>query len=471
MRLLVCAKKYGLRSKVPNVDTTADSMKEAERPLDMHELSTAFKVLRPLNRLVLAVSGGADSLALMILCHEWLIENSLSLSLYVASVDHGLRPEAKDECALVAELAAQRGLPHATLTWRNNVSASNIQARARDARYQLLSDYAKSLGCRSIAVAHHRDDQAETFIMRLLRGSGVTGLGAMRVKQPVGDLTLVRPLLDIPKSRLLASLRARDLQWIEDPSNHSDAYMRVRMRKLLPQLAQEGGDASRLAATARRLQRADAALDGVASVFFLRHMRPEPGCALSMDPADFMSLEEEFRLRLLRMMLVHVAGPAYPPREEKLIAIDAALLGMRETKIFDKRTMGGCCFHWSDGRVWIYRELGRNPRTILMQNNDPTDWHGLYTIHRPEVDQQLEVKLRDLGADGRALLTEAGLRFPAKATMCGSIPSGLIEALPSIWWENRPQYVIDWPEVASYAGVRVEIEKKNTRSVPNRGPM
>ena len=232
---------------MPNVDLKSKKDQSLEvQPLSDEELDAAFSFMLSAIEgeqkcltdradvwgdpvpLLLAVSGGADSLSLMVLCDEWMKRNKIPLTLHVASVDHGLRPEAAEECSYVKRLAEERGLTHVTLVWGGEKSHSNLQGEARVARYRLMADYAQSIGCRHIAIAHHQDDQAETLLMRLIRGSGVTGLAAMRPLQPFGAVSLVRPLMAFPKARLKASLVARSLRWVEDPSNQSRDYTRVR---------------------------------------------------------------------------------------------------------------------------------------------------------------------------------------------------------------------------------------------------
>ena len=446
----------------------ADQSIEGVRPLDMDDLNSLFAPFLSLDKVLLAVSGGADSLALMVLCHAWQAQANIPLSIHVASVDHGLRLEASGECAFVAEQAHMIGLPHTTLRWSGDASASNLQAKAREARYALLREHARSLSCQHIATAHHLDDQAETFLMRLMRGSGVTGLGAMRPSQSLGDLVLHRPFLDVPKARLVASLKAREMTWVDDPSNHNDDYLRVRVRGLLPTFAQEGCDAGRLGATARRLQRADVALEQMTSEFFLRQMRTEPGRALSFEIAAFALQPDEMRLRLLRKCLSYVSGPDYPPREEGLVALDTALVCDWAQKSSEKRTFGGCCFDLKKGRVWVYREIGRNPKNLVVKTSDPVDWLGLYTLHidQTRIEDTLPV-VRALEEEGRIVLLHDGVERTGLDTERDDCPVALIEALPSVWWNGRPQFVIDWPEVAEQTGARVDFEEKNTKLEDN----
>ena len=462
MRPLVCARKCGLRLKVPN----ADPSQEIQLSLTLADLDVIFAPLRPLKSALLAVSGGSDSLALLFLCHQWRVARSVPLSIHVASVDHGLRPEAASECAFVAEQAEKLGFDHATLKWTSPSDLSNVQAEARTARYRLLSDYAYSLDCRHILLAHHQDDQAETFMIRLLRGSGVTGLGAMRAEQSIDGVTLLRPLLSVPKVRLQASLKRLAADWIEDPSNADEAFLRVRVRALLPELTKEGCDAERLAATARRMQRADRALDSIARKAFETIAIKKPGHSLLVQLDDYRAHEEEIRLRILRLCLVHVVGDAYPPREEKLLTLDVALCQHSDHGPC-KRTLGGCCFSICNDKLWIYRELGRVPFERSFVASDPVIWPGLYKILRVNgIDQRANLTLRPLGQDGVSLLSEADLPVRAFRMAHNGLSVELIHALPSVWLDNRPVFVIDWPEVADLSGIRVEFEEKVTKCFP-----
>ncbi|MFM7349229.1 MAG: tRNA lysidine(34) synthetase TilS [Erythrobacter sp.] len=176
----------------------------------------------------LAVSGGADSLALLLLAHE-----ALPRAIAVASVDHGLRPEAAGEVALVERIASERGIPFTALKVR--LSPGNTQAQAREARYAALAAWARETGLGAVATAHHADDQAETLLMRLNRGSGLSGLAGVRARTVIADtgVPLLRPLLGWRKAELAAAVTAQGLTPVEDPSNSDLAFDRSRLRAQL----------------------------------------------------------------------------------------------------------------------------------------------------------------------------------------------------------------------------------------------
>lgn len=178
-------------------------------------------------RLGIAVSGGPDSLALLLLA-----EASLPGRIEAATVDHQLRPESAQEARFVAELCAERAIPHAILPC--TVAPGNMQDRARQARYTALEGWAREHGLTAVATAHHADDQAETMLMRLNRGSGIAGLAGIRASRPLSrHATLVRPLLDWRKSELEAVCDAARMEPVRDPTNEDPAYDRSRVRNLL----------------------------------------------------------------------------------------------------------------------------------------------------------------------------------------------------------------------------------------------
>ncbi|WP_201863026.1 tRNA lysidine(34) synthetase TilS [Microvirga soli] len=229
-------------------------------PLSDEGLERLFSSLNNASGILAAVSGGPDSIALMHGLARWAAIGQHP-PIYVATVDHGLRPEAAEEAALVAREAALLNLPHRTLTWAGQKPVTGIQEAAREARYRLLVEHAREAGASHLVTAHTLDDQAETVMMRLSRGSGLSGLAGMRRDTDRQGIRHLRPLLGLPKSHLLDLCRRNGWRFVTDPSNADERYARVRWRGLMPLLAAEGLTAERLARFAERAARADEALD------------------------------------------------------------------------------------------------------------------------------------------------------------------------------------------------------------------
>src|SRR5947209_7078470 len=273
--------------------------------------------------LVLAVSGGPDSIALMWLAARWRRAMAQGPRLIAVTVDHGLRPEAAREARDVKRLAKTLDLAHRTLRWTGAKPKAGLPAAARDARYRLLAEAARAAGATHVLTAHTRDDQAETLLMRMGRGSGIAGLAAMARQSQRDGVVLARPLLDIPKARLVATLHKARIGFADDPSNHDSRFTRPRLRELMPALAAEGFDARNLTRLASRLARANAALeilvDGAERYLALGEREPLQS---GFDAGAFAALADEIRLRLLLRRIDRGGheGPAELGQVEALLA-------------------------------------------------------------------------------------------------------------------------------------------------------
>lgn len=328
-------------------------------PISAAELSELFGALSAESTLLLAVSGGPDSTALMLLAARWRKSLRAGPKLVAVTVDHGLRPEAAREARAVAKLARKLGVTHRTLRWTGRKPATGLQEAARNARYRLLAEAARKAGARSILTAHTRDDQAETVLFRLLRGSGIAGLAGMGWAAPVpvreGEgVVLVRPLLDVPKSRLIATLKAAKVSHADDPTNRDPRFARPRLRALMPALAREGLTAERLVRLAQRVARIDAALSAGLDDALGRFAGALPqGGPLALTAPPFFALPEEIALRLLGQAIQHI-GSEGPVELGKLEDLHAALDRARGPARF-RRTLAGAVVTLSGTRLVIER--------------------------------------------------------------------------------------------------------------------
>lgn len=255
-----------------------------------------------------AVSGGPDSLALLLLASA-----ARPGRIEAATVDHGLRPESAAEAAMVAGVCERLDVPHEILVadWPE-LPEANVQAAARAMRYRLLNEWAIDRGLGAVATAHHADDQAETLLMRLMRGAGVGGLGGVRARRDLSEqVKLIRPLLEWRKSELEALVRTAGLQAVDDPSNRDPKHDRSRVRQWLQRF--EGADPARLAASASALRDADEAIDWALAPLISSRVRREDD-ALIIEPFD---LPREIRRRLLLSAFAELG--AAPPRGPDLM--------------------------------------------------------------------------------------------------------------------------------------------------------
>lgn len=316
--------------------------------------------------LILAVSGGPDSIALMWLAARWRRTLKRGPNLIAITVDHGLRPEAAREARDVKRLAASLELPHRTMRWTGDKPKTGLPAAAREARYKLLAKAARAGGATHVLTAHTRDDQAETLLMRMARGSGIAGLAAMARQTERDGVLLARPFLTIPKAQLIATLKKAKVEFAVDPTNHDPHFTRPRLRALMPALSAEGFDSRNLARLAARLARANAALellvDG-AERFLALHGQGEANDGI--DAKAFAALVEEIRVRLLLRMINKVGheGPAELGKVETLLsAIDAAFAaGGKGIRL--KQTLAGALVSLTQDRLRIVPAPPRRRRT------------------------------------------------------------------------------------------------------------
>lgn len=290
-----------------------------DTPVSDAEAAALFADLGDAPALVIAVSGGPDSTALLWLVARWRARRKRGPRLIAVTVDHGLRPESAKEAAAVKRLARRLGVTHRRLSWTGRKPKTGIQEAARAARYRLLSVAARKVHAGQILTAHTLDDQAETVLFRMARGSGVSGLAGMgrRAGVPVEEgrgLVLVRPLLTVPKTRLIATLAAVKVAYAVDASNADPRFARPRLRALLPELAREGLTAERLGRLAQRVARYDETLLRTVNAA-QRALLPGPWLAaapVSVDTEAFLDLPAEIGLRLLDRMIAHAANEGLP---------------------------------------------------------------------------------------------------------------------------------------------------------------
>ncbi|HWD50664.1 MAG TPA: tRNA lysidine(34) synthetase TilS [Rhizomicrobium sp.] len=289
-----------------------------------------------------AVSGGGDSVALMLLLAEW-AKKSKRPAPVVLTVDHGLRDDSAKDAKAVARMAADAGLKAHVLTWKGARPKSDIEAEARDARYRLMGEWMTAHKHTALYVAHSQEDQAETFLLRLARGSGLDGLSAMRAVSmfPVAEfaeLQIVRPLLETTRGALRDYLTKQKAKWIEDPMNADPRFARSKLRAAWPQLEAVGLTAVRVADAAEHLGRARDALESMTAGLLERASKFYEGGAF-LDSVRLKMAPREIGLRVLASVLSRVSGEAYRPRFSSL---ERLFDSIRDGTLGGGATLHGC---------------------------------------------------------------------------------------------------------------------------------
>lgn len=362
----------------------------------------------PPPRLAVAVSGGSDSLALLSVLATWQRQGGPALQ--AVTVDHGLREEAAAEARYVGAFCAGQDIPHTILHWHGWDGQGNLQDHARRARYGLIAEWAEGQDIGDIAVAHTADDQAETFLMRLAREAGLDGLSAMAPVWMQGGVRFHRPCLAVSRPALRDWLKARDIRWIDDPSNADTAFERVRARQVLEALAPLEITARGLARVAQHLADARSALSQITDHKAGEIVALDRG-DIVIDRPGFDALPWDMARRLLQAALMWISGADYPPRGR---ALETVLAQIREGR---GSSLQGCLIR--PGKVL---RLSREWQAVATRRTPFGGiWDGRWQIAGPAMD----------GAE-IAALGEAGLAACPDRAETG-LPAASLMASPALW--------------------------------------
>lgn len=307
--------------------------------------------------LAVALSGGPDSMALCALVAEW---SGGRIPVHAITVDHALRPESAAEARQVGQWVSSYcpGVRHVILRRDpEQIAPTRLQEDARHDRYDLMTSYCREHAIHHLLLAHHQDDQAETFLFRLCKGSGLDGLAAMKTETG-DDIKIIRPFLGVPKAALLATCAARGLPFVRDPSNLNDRFARVRVRRVMGLLVREGLSPKRLAVTAMRLARARSALEQVADQAWSRALRQQETGKLVFSWDDVLHQPDDIRIRILMRALRAVAQDdgGYGPRLER---VEELAESMVRDSDFTRTTLYHCLIEKSvrEKTLTIRREI------------------------------------------------------------------------------------------------------------------
>jgi len=380
-----------------------------------------------LTRLGVAVSGGGDSVALLVTAAEL-----PGVTLEAVTIDHGLRAGSRAEAGQVAALCARLGVEHQRLDWaRGEAAGGNLQQAARRARQQMIGNWARARGLQAVLLGHTLDDQAETVLMRLARGSGVDGLSAMEAAVEQGGLLWLRPFLGQRRADLRDFLRARGVAWCEDPSNEDTRFQRVRARQALALLAPLGIDAAGLAATAGRLRRARAALEGQTRAALAALAVEDRGTVLVSQAA--LTLEPEIRDRLFARLVTGLSGAEHPPRLAGL----QRWIGSAEGGGGKGGAFMGCLLRPEGDGLRLFREYRAVAATVT-----PADavWDGRWWATAQAGGGAAaggQGEIRALGPEGLRQLSAQARTGLHPHWRDSGLPEAALKAMPGLWREAR----------------------------------
>ncbi|WP_341813407.1 tRNA lysidine(34) synthetase TilS [Wolbachia endosymbiont (group B) of Germaria angustata] len=329
------------------------------------------------NQVAIAVSGGVDSVVLLHLMINWAKKNKPSLPTAL-TVNHGLRLESQKEADFAVSYAKELGAKESfILNWEKKNIKGNIQLQARKARYNLLTKWCKNNNVKYLFVAHHKNDQAETFLLRLERGSGVDGLSSMDYKYFLDGIYVFRPLLNFSRSEIEKYAKLHQLRWIEDRSNYDLKYRRTLYRNLLKASDNQDVLTERICLTALHMKRAAKALMHYTRLALNDCVNVHDLGYIEIKLSEFYQLPEEVALRLLLYSIMAIVNKHYKPRYRSLIAIFNKI-SQKDSDI--NCTLSGCKIRKYGGRILIMRESSKIQEiTVHLTLNVPIEWDNRFS--------------------------------------------------------------------------------------------
>lgn len=372
----------------------------------------SLPILNRLPRVGVAVSGGGDSIAVLLAVH--LAFRKEGPAVFAASVNHGLRPEAATECAFVKDICHTCGIPHTTLHWDGTTAQGNLQAAAREARYRLLSAWAQDNGLTHVLLGHTADDQAETLLMAIGRGAGPDGLAGMRPVVFLNGINFLRPYLHVTRAALRDGLRELDQAWKDDPSNDDPTYQRVRLRQLLPSLAQAGVSIQAMGQVAENMAAAATMLHDKTRTLQNDHVIADRGDYLIRQDM-WQRIGPEQSRRLVMQIIKDIAGPQAAPRRAEQAEV------LKRLRRAESATLSGCRLSVGWGMVRFSREY-----RAVQGVTSTTDhiWDGRWRLDGPHAPT-LHIAALGEGLSACPDWRQTGL------------PAASLRASPAVWQNDR----------------------------------
>lgn len=342
-------------------------------------LMNAFEPFERAPHIAVGVSGGADSMALAILLSDWAQRQGGSVTALI--VDHGLRPESVIEARSVSKTLAAHGIENQILRWSSDDVTSAIQSKARHARYDLMESWCKQANVLHLAVAHHADDQAETVMMRMEKGSGPDGLSGMPDTRELKHCRLLRPFLNVRKQALIEFLDDRGVSWVHDPSNDDPKYARTVIRL---GIVNDNVDIDGVAMSAARYARVRDVAETAAARWLARYANLKPTGYLALNRAALMNAAEDTQLRVLSRSATVIGGKTYPPAISATEGLFDQLLDGRAA------TLSGSLFTVKKDDVIVFREMRNLPPAQSFVGREIL-WDGRFSIASDCDDLNLKI--------------------------------------------------------------------------------
>ena len=352
-------------------------------------------------------------------------------NVFILVVDHGLRAESKQEAKFVKNEAKKIGFPTRILKWKGSKPNKRIQEEARNKRYSLLTNFCRENNINNLYLAHHLDDQIETFLFRMFRGSGLQGLTSFSSSYERNGLTLIRPLIDTPKSELISYARRKKINWVEDPSNENQKYDRVKLRKVLPLIYKEGFDKKVFLKSVKKLRLANQALDQITKEFVLQYVIINKNISVFINQELFLTAPEDVQLRVLQNTIRIFSGERYySPNYLKILNL---MNWARNDNNISAKTLGGTIFRKRKGGLILYKEVKKlnDIKPIKLSKSKYKAWDNRFLI---KINKSVKGEISYLGNEGVKILKSK--KILGKKGFNG-IPLTALYSIPAMWDGKR----------------------------------
>jgi tRNA(Ile)-lysidine synthase len=402
-------------------------MKRNLEELFKHSLNDSE--IEPGETIIVGVSGGSDSLALTLLLNNWC--KTRNNRLIAVTIDHGLRKESQQESLYVAKLLEDLDIKHHILTWQGTKPSSNIMAHARNARYELLTNFCKTYQARYLFIAHNKEDVAETFMINLRRGSGLDGLAALKKYTQKNEVTIIRPLLNISRFTLREYLEGQKITWIDDPSNENEKFERIKIRKLL---GEDDLLIDRINLAGSHLRLVKNFVDKKIFESLLDVTKCYEFGVVQLDLQKFLDLGEYEIITILAKILQLVSGSYQKPRYQNLLS----LIPRIKMENFKAATLMNCkiMLH-KKNFLLIYRE-DKNTQKIDIQQQSQMLWDKRVNINLPKSFLGKDYHIETMSARGWQTLDKSKITIDKVLI---NMPKSVFYSFPVIKHLERIVYI------------------------------
>ena len=414
----------------------------SEAPLSAEEFDAAVAAFFPSEKpktVALAISGGPDSMALALLMKDWGQTNNVRLKAFI--VDHSLRATSASEAERTRVQLESLAIPAKVLVWEHAPIASRIHILARKARYELLTSACRAEGINSLFLAHQKEDQAETILMRIAKGSGIDGLSGIAAESEQNGIKFLRPFLSFSKERLIATCQAAKITFVSDPSNQSEKFARGRLRRVMPLLADEGLTVERLCDLGARAKDAKEALDYMTGELLRTASDRNLAGVIRIERKALISAPRAIALRALATCLQSIHHEDYGPEQLSLMRLLEELF---LPTAMTPRTLHGSLLSLTEKHVIIMREYSVIKSELSVETGDEVIWDGRWQVKLNALPTHKTYTLRSLGNPPHNILDKCAPQLR------DLVPQGRARAsLPTLWHEENLFLI---PSLTTYSG-------------------